>query len=184
MRTLVFNIAVAAALVYLVTGGKVPLDGLMARLQAAPTAQASVAKAEPIPAPKPVAEEAPKTAPAPKPVAEVAPVPELKPEPKSEAKPVPQALAPLPRAETVAADPGHVIDESKAQQAPAPKLAMVRPQVAPKPVAKPTPANAAPSVPALKVEEGAQLMTPSQRVKALQGLADDLETMYLERSNF
>ena len=209
MHFLVFNLAVAGALVYLVGGGKLPAGDLFKRGDGPAPAEAVVnhidqtnemirkAVAEAMAkmqAERPeVAEEV-----APSPVRQVPhkdPIKKQKQEnkPKLAAKKTDktQSLPPLAEAGEVKPQPRHVIDPTKAKplardkdmprKTPT-KVARLSSDVAERraEVLEQKPASPD-SLPKIKVEDGAELMSPSERLKELRAMTDDLEFMYLER---
>lgn len=242
MRFLIFNVAVAGALVYLVTGGKVPVDDMVKRFadnsvvapvsdrinqedavsqqirMAVADAMAKMRASAPFPptssvppnADKPAVAETTfaKTTPAPRDTGTAKTVVKKTSEPKTD-----ETLKPVSSVRNVGRDPGHVIDPTRARplaaraETPEPRaktpiksaaIHPTKPKVSPEvarrraevlaqgPVASAPPQTASTDIRThrasnVKLEDGAALMTPSERLKELQALSDELEFMYLER---
>ena len=170
MRFILFNIAVAAALVYLFKGGELTAPDLQALAdQAKAKVEAVVADnkghgRDVIRAPKPVA---PKPKPAPKP-RQTESNPKPKAAPPALAKPVDVALRPQPKPV-----PG-AMKIPPVPPAP-PEVAQRRAEVLDEAAPKPTPQ------PPVALKEGTQMMSAAERRRELNALAEEMEMLYITK---
>ena len=205
MRFLVFNIAVGLALVYLINGGSMPTGGIkqgladMGRKAEAVAAglqrKLIVADAPKpgtgsdghgrdtipgSPAPKPISK------PTPKPTTRSAIEPAVQSPKTSDNQPVMRATAPPSPPPAAKPSPRKLVRLKtapkiiKSGRDVAPEVARRRAEVLGQ--TAPTAAAASKALPSkVALKAGAQLMTPAERQRQLQSLAEDMELLYLEK---
>ncbi len=202
MPFLVFNIAVAAALIYLVSGGGLPIRDLMAQAKAPETAERVIDRVdqtneqirqavarvmaelrqdgpEPQVSPIPVPEPDPLSASADNAAAASDAPPSAG--PQGSGTPLsPKSLPPLAEAREIAQPARHEIDPAKARSLDRANEAPAGGDVSAPAGQRPARALAL-DAPAVRIEDGARLMTPQERLKELRAMSEDLEFMYLER---